>query len=394
MTKAASSSRTQLARKTLIISQGMPPALNGSTFVIRNLASQFSENEIAVAGEMWRTSRAQGSDPAPENFFYVWKQPDINRVGVINWLRRLWAPIILLRLLRLVRKHQFEIIVGVYPNEYYLTMSWLVSRLTGRPFFSYFHNTFADNRQGLSRQRAKLTQSLVFRASQVVFTMSDGMSRFLTARYPGVHFEPLVHCHQIPECTDPYNPEIDEQTLKIAFLGNANRSNWDAFERFWRVAQHENLVLTIMSSTPSEVFAQHGIQGDKVRFEKVPFREELAALKQQDVLFLPHGFEGGLSKVEYETIFPTKTISYLLSDRPLFAHSPSHSFLTQWLKENECALVVEQANETEIRNGLSELRENADLRQQLVENGRKAVQMFSATRVADFFAQTLNKFVA
>ena len=45
---------------------------------------------------------------------------------------------------------------------------------------------------------------------------------------------------------------------------------------------------------------------------------------------------------EFRTIFPTKTIEYLISGRPILAHSPADAFLTKFLVENDCALVVDR----------------------------------------------------
>ena len=58
--------------------------------------------------------------------------------------------------------------------------------------------------------------------------------------------------------------------------------------------------------------------------------EVLARLGQADVLFLPHGLTGSWAAEEYRTIFPTKTIEYLISGRPILAHTPPDRFLTRF----------------------------------------------------------------
>ncbi len=384
---------SRLALKTLIVSYSMPPALNGSTFVVRNLAAQFPNDEILVAGEMWRKSRARGTESPPANFHYVWKQPNINSVRLVNWARHLWLPIILWRLIRLVRREQVQMIVGIYPNEFYLRLAWWLSRLTGKPFAAYFHNTLVENREGRAKNRAQRLQRRVFRDAQVVFTMSDGMRDFLKPIYPDVHFVPLVHSHELPEQFENYNGTTVHQPLRIAFVGNANHSNWEAFERFWQAVKNEPCELTVLSAAPPEKFARHGIEGNNLKFKLVPFREELDELRKHDVMFLPHGFTGGYSQAEYKTIFPTKTIPYLISGRPILAHSPTESFLTRWLNENRCALVVDEKDENQIRAAVRELAENGRLRKELVENGNRAVQVFGAERVAGIFRDSINSVV-
>ena len=368
----------------------MPPALNGSTFVVRNLAAQFPATEMVVAGEEWRKSRAKGTEPVPENFHYIWKQPNVKSVRLVNWARMFWMPLILWRLIRLVRSEKIEMIMGIYPNEFYLWVAWWLSKLTGKPFAAYYHNTLVENREGRARDQAQRLQTRVFRDARVVFTMSDGLRDFLQPIYPDVNFVPLVHSHELPETFENYGGRATHEPLKIAFVGNANNSNWEAFERFWQAIKNESCELTILSAVPPETFARHGIRGDNLKFKLVPFREEIEELKKHDVMFLPHGFTGGYSEAEYQTIFPTKTISYLISGRPILAHSPADSFLTRWLDENQCAKVVPVKDEELIRLALQELSRDTDLRMQLVENANRAVQVFGAERVAGIFSDSIN----
>ena len=58
--------------------------------------------------------------------------------------------------------------------------------------------------------------------------------------------------------------------------------------------------------------------------------------------FTPHGFAGPLVPEEYLTIFPTKTIDYLLSQRPILAHMPADSFIAEFYRRHDCALVVDE----------------------------------------------------
>ena len=69
-------------------------------------------------------------------------------------------------------------------------------------------------------------------------------------------------------------------------------------------------------------------EGDEVA--KVPRPELLRRLSEADILFLLHGFTGSFSPEEYQTIFPTKTIEYLISGRPILAHTSPGCFLTRF----------------------------------------------------------------
>ena len=125
-----------------------------------------------------------------------------------------------------------------------------------------------------------------------------------------------------------------------------------------------------------------GLLANGVGYDSVPLDKVAWRLGQADIVLLPHGLTGGLAPEEYQTIFPTKTIECLLSGKPILSHSPPGSFLTRFLKEHDCALVVETPDTEEIYRAIDRLREDEKLRARLVRNALKAVRMFEAPAVA------------
>ena len=104
------------------------------------------------------------------------------------------------------------------------------------------------------------------------------------------------------------------------------------------------------------------------------------------MVLLPHIFQyPAAAHDEYRTIFPTKTIEYLISGRPILAHSPADSFLTQFLKENDCALVVDEPDVGMLRAAIERLRSDNELRDRLVRNALRTARMFQAPHVAAEF---------
>jgi hypothetical protein len=132
-----------------------------------------------------------------------------------------------------------------------------------------------------------------------------------------------------------------------------------------------------------------GIAGEQIRIRQVPYDLVIGALRQHDVLLLPHGFDGGYSEAEYATIFPTRTISYVVAGIPILAHSPPHAFLTQWLKENDCAEVVDEKSTMRISLALDRLIADEARRAQLVQNGYVAAQQFRAAAVTQILRHEL-----
>jgi hypothetical protein len=212
--------------------------------------------------------------------------------------------------------------------------------------------------------------------------MSEGMQRFYEPLYPATHFVPLVHSSGEPLHESPSPREL-HSPLRLAFVGNLNESNIDAMRRFAEVAnRRKDCFLTIYSGTPTWFFEKVGVAGVRFEFRQVPFDQLTAELRQHDILVLPHGFSGRLSDAEYRTIFPTRAISCLFAGRPILAHSPPDAFLTQWLREHDCAEIVDDACSSKLEAALDRLVADHERRQQLARNAFKAARQFEGSRVA------------
>lgn len=385
---------SQLNQKLLAVSYSMPPAHSGSSVVVTNLFRQFAMDQVVVAGERWPENRSHGAKPVPSNFVYLWNQPTFKSSTLRVLFRILAWPLIFFRLVKTFKQQKCQAVLGVFPSEYYVFQAYAVSRWLGVPFYSYFHNTYLDNRKGWRRLWAKFVQTRVFRRSRTVFVMSEGMESYLHNQYPDQEFKALVHIFEKPDesanAAETFEPQADPTPLKIGFLGNINSSNIDAFRRFCQSIEGMNIQFQLFSSISDTLLQRFDIDTKQLEIVRVPFGEELCHLREQDLLFLPHGLQGGLNEVEYKTIFPTKTIPYLLAGRPILAHTPETSFLTQWLRKHDCAAVTTRADSEELKKALSDLLANPARQKELVKNAATAAQTFEPARVAKFFADTMN----
>ena len=90
---------------------------------------------------------------------------------------------------------------------------------------------------------------------------------------------------------------------------------------------------------------------------------------------------GRLSDAEYRSVFPTKTIQYLLSGSPILALLPYNCFLQDFLSKNQCAFCITSKNEQEIFSILNHVKNNSNEIQRITNNARKTVQIFSENEV-------------
>lgn len=88
-------------------------------------------------------------------------------------------------------------------------------------------------------------------------------------------------------------------------------------------------------------------------------------------------------------MFPTKTIEYLFSGRPILAHTPPGCFLTEFLRAHACALVIDRADPEVVMEGVSRIVNDDELRASLVRNALVTAGMFRAEEVASHLRHVL-----
>lgn len=375
--------------KMLVVSWSLPPALVGSSQIINSLARQFNNEEMILAGELWPGLESNSWNDEQG------KKPSINFIHK-QWpwwfkktFRLFILPVVWWRLWMLIRRTRPQQIFAIYPSEYYLFLGWLAAKWFRLPLTTYFHNTYLENRRGIKRYFAKWLQPRVFRDSLRVFVMSEGMRSVLQRLYPEVTFLPLIHTYETPVSRLTREPEVKEP-LKIAFMGSLNDSNREAFSRIPAVlAAFPTCQFTTFSGNRDTDFSAIGVSGPNVRHSRVAFDEVIQALREHDVLFFPHGFAGGLKPIEYQTIFPTRTIPYLLSGIPIVAHSPPDAYLTKWLKEKKCADIVEVPEADALVDAFRRLLSSPSHCRMLSENAQQAGTEYFAPIVAENFRKQI-----
>lgn len=300
-----------------------------------------------------------------------------------QWRRRLQVPALVFRCLRLARKYRCAKLLVVFPSEEYLLAGYLVARLSGAQLYPYFHNTYVEQCEPNSVRSwfARRLQARVFARSSHIFMMSEGMVQFFRERYPGVKCSALIHSfnEDIPEYV---MPDGFGTPLRFVLSGNINASCEEAVIRVCCAISQIDSTLTIFSGTAKAHLRQLGILQGNVRHEVVARDVMLKYLAEADIVLLAHGFKGALSKEEYDTIFPTRTIEYLISGRPILAHAPADCFLTKFLRKQRCALIVDIPTVDALLKGIQILREDAHLRSVLVRNALRTAELFRAPVVA------------
>jgi glycosyltransferase involved in cell wall biosynthesis len=368
--------------KILLISRSVPPGVSGSSVIIGNLAQQFNPDEMVIVGSWFANSPiVEWQANWPKIIYATITPPDGWRGGrMLRWAQFPW---LLLRIWWVCLWQHPDIILGVYPDEIYLFAAYLISLITGKPLYLYFHNTYLEHRR--ANMLAQWLQPRVFKHARHVFVMSKAMQKLYHSYYPGLVCTPLTHSFNEtpPDLGMSPSPDTIGKPLRVALSGGVNASNEGAVEHIAAAVKSlSDVELWIYTRTNEAYLKQLGMDGDQFHLTTMSRDDLIIELQKADILFLPHGFSKRESAEEIETIFPTRTIEYLIAGRPILAHVPEQCFIGDFLRENECALIVTDPNPEILKQAVTHLGTDMALRQRLVQNAMLAARQFYAPVVA------------
>lgn len=374
--------------KTLLLCRNIPPAPTGASIVVGNLAKQFRPDEMVVLGAYYLGCPPQTWRDEWPRLKYATIQPPDGLRGA-RWIRWAQMPLLFLRALWTMITGRCQAIVVVFPDEIFLLVGYLVALVTRKPLYPYLHNTYLENRPNSGF--ARWLQPRVFARSRHVFVMSEGMQRLYNENYPGLECSPLLHSFNdpLPEPGEVTLPPA-HKPLRLVLFGNISASNAEATVRLIELIKTmPDVHLTLFSGTSRAYLKQLGFTGDQITIKTVSHDVLMAGIREGDVIVLPHGFYGSIAEEEIATIFPTRTIEALISERPILAHTPDDCFLTDFLRRHDCSLIVEKPDAEALRQAIEQLRVDEELRLRLVRHALVTARQFQAATVADHLRRVL-----
>ena len=377
-------------RKTLLISYTLPPSPTGSATVIANLCRQFSIDELVVTG-----AKNRGIDTvfdwtnSPMIKYTSWKTLPFKGAGLV---RLLMMPLTLLLTIYYYYKYKCKNIIAIYPNNDFFIMGWLAAVITGSNFYPYLHNTFANSKErtGVIKMIFEFIEKIIFYRATKILLISDGLEIFYSTKYKE-SFSYTVIKHTINEKTDvKFNDIGSKKNSKYLMVGSINESNRDAAIRLIKALRTiENSEILIRSGTHQMHLQSAGLYDMCTIIPELSRVQLFDLLNSVDALLLPHGFRGSMSSAEYLTIFPTKTIEYLLSGRPIIAHCPDNCFLYSFLTKNKCAFVISEVESDILIKKIIDFKKDIALQKNIVSNAVKIAKEFDAIMVSDTLKEIL-----
>lgn len=366
--------------KILYLSWDAPPSSKGSSILAQNICEALG-NSVVLVGE-----QQQELDEKYHNFDIEYLNPfffNINRgYKVSRWIKFYY---VFYKLVELYKKHNFSHILCVFPNEYFLLLALKLSKKFNVPLITWFHNLYFENMKGYRKVHSKILEPQIFKHSNLIFGMSDGVTNFYKKKYP--YYSNKISTLQHGFKIDSYKAKINyrqSEKLNFSYTGSFHETCKDSSIRMCTsVLKNYNCILHVFGKQDKDLFKSYGIFGENVIFhgflDDFKFHDKL---KEMQIHLLPHGFYNeNFSKEDIDTIFSTRTIPLMMSGIPIVTNSPPDSFFTKFLQTNDFAEVVTTKNENDIINAINLIIDNKFRREVIIENSFKCLSYFDINKV-------------
>jgi glycosyltransferase involved in cell wall biosynthesis len=367
------------APRMLIVWSWLPSNNTGAGILMRRLFAGYPSDRLWALTSTRNKGTVASFDPIPSPERQV-SVPEIqihhrwiDKLGVV--LNYMLIPWTVWRGLRLVRKEKIEAIFTV-PWDHFTIAAYFIHKITGRPIYMYIMDDPAGSRRfgGFQPAAYALLMPRIVRACKRTWGVSDGMCDYFGRAY-GVKCLPLLPLVDIDSFgkKSARGPVRADDTFHIVFTGSIYSAQVDAVRRLVRVVDQEatrngsapkSMRLTLYTSSPAAALDKMGLSGRSVRRSEVPHDDVASALAEADAAFLPLSFEPDMRHI-VETSLPSKIAEYLAAGLPILAHGPASSTVARYCREHECGLVVDEPDETALRDALHNLKNDPSLRREL-----------------------------
>jgi glycosyltransferase involved in cell wall biosynthesis len=294
------------------------------------------------------------------------------------------------KVIKIIKKEKITHVVGVYPDLDFLEVARSTSEVCGVKFYAYLHDTLAE---GLSHKRykniAKVVQQNIFDTSHKIFVMSEGMKDLYKNKY-NVDTIPLLHS---------FSEDLEEKELnnyaieKSIFWGGAVYAiNKETVMRVHTACKDLDYTLTLSAANTLEKLNNLGFENKNIKILPFLSREDyITTVGNQKALLLSIDWpdESAVHKDELATIFPTKTIEYLISGRPILVHCPEEYFLAKFFKDHKCGIVLTDRDPQKIKEKIEAVFNDEKKLKEMVSNAYKASKQFHISSVKSIFEKNL-----
>ncbi len=351
-----------------------PPVLEGIAVMLYNLFVFFPKESACLLSDDYN-KRKSAKDPNMRLPFrhYICRVPNfsfsfVRSANFRAFLQYCWIPVILARGIAIVLKENVGSIFSLNSRGPYFVAAYYLSRITRKPLYVFMFDFWS--RHLLNTFQKKMAQKFekkILQAAAKIFAMSDNLKDYYKKEY-GVDCVLFNHSY-IKEESESFKRFVPEtgrkEFFEIAFTGVAVGTLWvPMLQEAIRELPGEKIRLRLCVPYINEM----GINDENVIVESLNRQEVLQVQKDADVLVLTTFWGQDYSREVIETSSPSKLGEYLMSKVPILVWAPEYAYISQYAARGRWGLVVNKFDKEEIKKAILKLKNDAQLRRELVTN--------------------------
>jgi hypothetical protein len=376
--------------KILFVTRNYPPNNTGAAVVMSNLILGLDQDIVAGVVTEANSKHDQDEIISGVKVFKLFSILHYFNPKVWLLIDKLFYGFELRKLIKIIDSNNVTHIVGVYPDLNFLNIASQSAKKAGVKFIPYLHDTVAE---GLSHKwqnkHALKIQNRIFDNSDVMFVMSQGMKDLYRKKYQ-IETVPLLH--SFSETPKSVKPNINLRSKSIFWGGSIYSINKETVKRIHNACIELDFNLTLSAANNKENLNRMGYVDRNIIIAPFFSRPDyLDFLKKQSALLLSIDWsdESLVHFDELATIFPTKTIEYLTSGKPIIVHCPEDYFLAKFFKKHDCGLLIHDRDPLRIQELLTTFFNDQEIMERKINNAFLASEQFHISRVVNVFKKEI-----
>jgi glycosyltransferase involved in cell wall biosynthesis len=393
--------------KFALVSHKVPPSGTGQSLVIYRLLQDVGPEHYCLVSTEPHDASNPGEGPSkllPCSYHYLppaYRLERGYRLGLRQVREGINVPLAIVqhsrRIADIVRSEGCNAVVACTGDVTLLPAGYLASRATKVPFYAYVfdHYSYREWDDPIAAFWARRLERLVMKGAAGVIAPNEILRNDLQQRF-GVDAAVIHNSFDISPYETNEIVNLDTASaadeIKIVYTGAVYEAHFGAFRNLMAALTKlntPNVRLHLYSNQPPGTLERERVHGPIVLHPTVSMTEMPRIQMEADILFLALAFDSPYPDL-VRTSATTKLGEYLASRRPMLVHAPRGSFVSWYVREHDCGVVVDEDDPARLADAIELILSDANLCRRLVANAfERARTDFSISASRAAFARLL-----
>ncbi|MDD5638972.1 MAG: glycosyltransferase, partial [Candidatus Pacebacteria bacterium] len=277
-----------------------------------------------------------------------------------------------------IKEENIELMIGFSDYGPAMISTYLLHKMTKIPYYIFLFDLYKDNFYTVfpANFLAKVFEPKIFRDAEKIIVTNKSTLNFYNKEYGDQIGSKIIVIHNSAMAESYLTSKTDYNPVppySVVFTGSIYWAQVESIKNLIKAIEEINdleIHFKIYCPNPKDYLQKIGItESKKIKISIAPPEKMPEIQTQADILFLPLSWNTKGQKI-IETATPGKLADYLISNRPILIHAPSSTFLAQYAKENNFALVVDEENIEKLKSAIKKLLFDKEFSKQIIENAK------------------------